>query len=426
MKVLMFGWEFPPHITGGLGTACYGLTKGLLKHNLDITFVVPKLYGDESKNVKLVSASDVELNINQKLFSDYSTQLNYVEIDSNLIPYKDPEEFYRITRKYQYGSQENESVFARKFEFSGKYGNTLWEEVQRYALIAAQIASKYDYDIIHSHDWLTYEAGIAAKKVSGKPLVVHMHATEFDRSGENINQKVFELEQKGMMAADRVISVSNLTRDIVINKYGINPDKVFTVHNAVEPNDKRAFADLNKTVKEKIVTFLGRITFQKGPEYFIEAAYKVLQMDDNIRFVMAGSGDMMNRMVKRVAELKIADKFHFTGFLKGEEVDKMFALSDVYVMPSVSEPFGISPLEAMRSNVPVIISKQSGVAEILKHAIKVDFWDIDAMADAIYGIAHYDGISNLFKKHGKNEVDNLKWENAASKVIEVYNSLLKY
>lgn len=424
MKVLMFGWEFPPHITGGLGTACYGLTKGLMKNNVDVTFVVPKAYGDESDQVRLVNASDVELDLRNKVFSQYQDQIDYIEINSNLIPYKDPEEFYRITRVNELHSEENESVFSKRFQFSGKYGDNLWEEVQRYALIAAQIAVENDCDVIHSHDWLTYEAGIAAKNATGKPLVVHMHATEFDRSGEGLNQQVFELEQRGMMKADRVIAVSNLTRNIVIEKYGINPEKVVTVHNAVEPDDKRAFASLQSSVKEKVVTFLGRITFQKGPEYFIEAANKVLKLDDNVRFVMAGSGDMMNRMVKRVAELKIADKFHFTGFLKGEEVDKMFALSDVYVMPSVSEPFGISPLEAMRSNVPVIISKQSGVSEVLKHAIKVDFWDIDAMADAMHGIIHYDGISNLFKKYGKSEVDNMKWENAAAKVLDIYESLI--
>jgi glycosyltransferase involved in cell wall biosynthesis len=251
-----------------------------------------------------------------------------------------------------------------------------------------------------------------------------MHATEFDRSGENINQQVYEIERRGMEAADRVIAVSHLTRNVVIEKYGIDPDKVVVVHNAVEPADKSEFYGLQRGVKEKVVTFLGRITFQKGPEYFIEAAYKVLQKDDNVRFVMAGSGDMLNRMIKRVAELKIATKFHFTGFLKGKEVDQMFALSDVYVMPSVSEPFGISPLEAMRSNVPVVISKQSGVSEVLKHALKVDFWDIDALADSIYGLLHYGGLSRMFKALGKVEVDNMKWDNAAAKVKDVYASLL--
>ncbi len=423
MKVLMFGWEFPPHITGGLGTACYGLTKGLMNNNQEVTFVVPKAYGDESKDIRLVNASDVTLDVRNKVFSEYWNQLKYIEIDSTLVPYADDEEFYRITRNTEHHTRENESVFSNSFKFSGKYGQNLMEEVKRYALIAAQVASEQEHDIIHAHDWLTYEAGISAKAVSGKPLVVHMHATEFDRSGDNVNPVVFDIEKRGMEAADRVITVSNLTRNIVVTKYGIDPEKVFTVHNAVEPSDKSDYYGVEKYVKEKVVTFLGRITFQKGPEYFVEAAYKILQRDDNVRFVMAGSGDMLNSMVRRVAELKIATKFHFTGFLKGEEVDHMFALSDVYVMPSVSEPFGISPLEAMRSNVPVIISKQSGVAEVLHHALKVDFWDIDALADSIWGLIHYDGLSKMFVSMGKTEVDSMKWDNAASKVIDVYQSL---
>ncbi len=424
MKVLMFGWEFPPHITGGLGTACFGLTKGLLNNDVDVTFVVPKAYGDESKDVRLVNASDITIDVRNKIFKEHWNQLNYIEIDSTLVPYADDEEFYRITRKYEHHSEENESVFSSKFKFSGKYGKNLMEEVKRYALIATQIAASKDYDIIHAHDWLTYEAGIAAKKASGKPLVVHMHATEFDRSGENINQMVFDIEKRGMDAADKVIAVSHFTRKIIIEKYGIDAGKVITVHNAVEPADKSKTLNISRGVREKVITFLGRITYQKGPDYFIEAAYKVLQKEKNVRFVMAGSGDMLNRMVRRVAELKIANRFHFTGFLKGMDVDKMFALSDVYVMPSVSEPFGISPLEAMSSNVPVVISKQSGVSEVLKYALKVDFWDIDALADSIYGLIKYDGVSKMFKALGKSEVDSLKWDNAAAKVKEIYLSLI--
>jgi glycosyltransferase involved in cell wall biosynthesis len=221
-----------------------------------------------------------------------------------------------------------------------------------------------------------------------------------------------------------VITVSNLTRQIVIERYGINPDKVITVYNAVEPPDRPDMSDVSKHVREKVVTFLGRVTFQKGPDYFIEAANKVLKKDPNVRFVMAGSGDLLNKMIRRAAKLHIGTKFHFTGFLSGTEVDTMFAMSDVYVMPSVSEPFGISPLEAMRSNVPVVISKQSGVSEILKHALKVDFWDIDALADAIYGLLHYEGLKKMFIKYGKDEVDNLKWDNAAARVVEVYNQAL--
>ncbi len=426
MKVLMFGWEFPPHITGGLGTACFGLTKGLLKHGVEVLFVVPKAYGDESQEaVRLINASDVNIDFSNSIYQEYWKQLTYIEIGSNLVPYMGEEEFENFVSKKEYDKTDSETiVFSKSYTFSGKYGKNLMEEVTRYALVASAIANSQQFDVIHAHDWLTYPAGIAAKKVSGKPLVVHMHATEFDRSGENVNQNVYDIERKGMEAADAVITVSNYTRDIVINRYGIDPDKVFTVHNAVEPTESGEAMEVAKNVKEKVVTFLGRITFQKGPDYFVEAANKVIERDKNVRFVMAGSGDMMFKMIRRVAQLRISPYFHFTGFLQGEEVDKMFALSDVYVMPSVSEPFGISPLEAMRSNVPVVISKQSGVSEVLKYALKIDFWDIDAMADAIYGLLHYDALSVMFRKYGKEEVDNLKWDNAANHVKNVYYSLL--
>jgi glycogen synthase len=426
MKVLMFGWEFPPHITGGLGTACFGLTKGLLNHGVEVLFVVPKAYGDENQQaVRLINASDVSIDFRKKVYQEYWNQLTYIEIGSNIIPYVGEEEFARITKQKKSDKKEvGAGVFSEQYSFSGKYGKNLMEEVTRYALVASSIAGSNQFDIIHAHDWLTYPAGIAAKKISGKPLVVHMHATEFDRSGENINQNVYDIERKGMEAADAVITVSNYTRDIVINRYGIDPEKVFTVHNAVEHNNDCPDLFIEKNIKEKVVTFLGRVTFQKGPDYFVEAANKVLEKDKNVRFVMAGSGDMLNRMILRVAQLGISTNFHFTGFLQGEEVDKMFLLSDVYVMPSVSEPFGISPLEAMRSNVPVVISKQSGVSEVLKYALKIDFWDIDAMADAIYGLLHYDALSVMFRKFGKEEVENLKWDNAAGKVSDVYNKVV--
>ena len=426
MKVLMFGWEFPPHITGGLGTACYGLTRGLLKSGVEILFVVPKAYGDEdSRYVKMVSASDVEINIKEKLFQEYWKQITYLEVYSNIVPYLSPEEYDRIINKEEFaGSDSQESIFSKKYSFSGKYGSSLMSEVARYAFTASKLATENEFDIIHAYDWLTYPAGIAAKSASGKPLIIHVHATEFDRSGENINQNVYEIEKKGMDAADKIITVSNYTRDIVIERYHINPDKVVTVHNAVDQIANIERLEYKRHLQEKIVTFLGRVTFQKGPDYFVEAANKIIQKDKNVRFVMAGSGDMLYRMIKRVAQLKIATHFHFTGFLQGDDVLKMYSLSDVYVMPSVSEPFGISPLEALMSNVPVIISKQSGVSEVLRHAIKVDFWDIDAMADAIYGILHYKALSDVFIKYGKIEVDNLKWEHVGFKVKGLYEEML--
>ncbi len=429
MRVLMFGWEFPPHISGGLGTACYGLTRGLAKHDVEIIFVVPKAHGDEDKRfVKVVNASDVEALYGDVQNDDIWEKLSFIHINSNMVPYISPEEFETYSSEYRKTGTNTHAkgdLWKERYNFSGKYGANLLEEVARYAMVAAQIAKELSgqFDIIHAHDWLTYYAGIAAKRISGKPLVVHIHATEFDRSGENVNQEVYNIERAGMQEADRVIAVSNLTRNIVIDKYGISPHKVVTVHNAVRFASKNE-VETKRAVTDKIVTFLGRITYQKGPDYFVEAAAKVLKKVPNVRFVMAGSGDMLNHVIRRVAKLGIADRFHFTGFLKGEEVQKMFALSDVYVMPSVSEPFGISPLEAMRSNVPVIISKQSGVAEVLDYAIKVDYWDVDALADAIYGLVKYPALSQMSAEKGLKEVTSLKWEDAAAEVVNVYKSVL--
>ncbi|HLN52623.1 MAG TPA: glycosyltransferase family 4 protein [Lentimicrobium sp.] len=425
MRVLMFGWEFPPHITGGLGTACFGMTKGLMKNDVEVIFVVPKAYGDESEeSVRLVNASDVTIDIKRREHQEFWKNITYLEVNSILVPYVGPEAFDNLVETMESEKEISEdSIFNANYKFSGKYGTNLLEEVARYALVGAQIATESRFDLIHAHDWLTYPAGVAAKKASGKPLVVHMHATEFDRSGENINTQVYEIERSGMEAADRVIAVSNLTRNIVIERYGIDASKVYTVHNAVEPTDREEFRTYEKHVREKVVTFLGRVTFQKGPEYFIEAAHKVYQRDNNVRFVMAGTGDLLEKMIRHVARLRMSSRFHFTGFLRGENVDKMFALSDVYVMPSVSEPFGISPLEAMRSNVPVVISKQSGVAEVLRHALKVDFWDVNAMADAIYALLHYKSLSKAFATYGASEVENLKWENAARHIKTIYQQV---
>jgi glycogen synthase len=421
MRVLMFGWEFPPHITGGLGTACLGLTKGLLNNDVEVIFVVPKAYGDEAEEINLLNASDVRIDIQNKIHEDHWKNISYIEVDSILVPYSTPEQFYRILNEQrQSGKHTYENIYSRKYSFSGKYGENLMEEVARYALVATEIAQKQQFDVIHAHDWLTYPAAIAAKNASNKPLIVHVHATEFDRSGEHVNQNVYDIERRGMHEADKIITVSNFTRQIVIDRYNIHPDKVITVHNAVDLYKNQKDSTQEKYVREKIVTFMGRVTFQKGPDYFVEAAYKVLQKDKNVRFVMAGSGDMLNKMIKRVAELRISKYFHFTGFLKGDDVNRMFTISDVYVMPSVSEPFGISPLEAMRSNVPVVISKQSGVSEVLHHALKVDFWDIDAMADSIYGLLHYNALSKMFISMGKSEVESLKWDNSAHRVKEIY------
>lgn len=423
MRVLMFGWEFPPHISGGLGTASYGLTKGMSTlEDLEVIFVVPKAWGDEDQSrVRLIGANKVPVAFKQIHYKGFKKPIEQIEVSSRIIPYTDPDQYYKKikseTSGYNLVVQTNVDG---TIDFSGRYDHSLMDEIYKYSVVANVIAQENEFDIIHAHDWLAYPAGIAAMEVSGKPLVIHVHATDFDRSGGNVNPDVYRIEKMGMDAASKIITVSNLTRDIVINKYNINPDKVETVYNAVEPVKILQDLDVSKGFEDKVVTFLGRITMQKGPEYFIEAAYKVLKAMPNIRFVMAGSGDMMEKMMRRVASLNITNRFHFTGFLKGRDVFNMLSISDVYIMPSVSEPFGISPLEAMQSNVPVIISKQSGVSEILTHAVKTDFWDIDAMADAIYGILNYSALSQMFIKNGREEVIRLKWDNSARHVRDIY------
>ena len=417
MKALMFGWEFPPHILGGLGTASYGLTKGMHANgNMDISFVIPIPHGDEEKGfARIIGACDTPV-----AWRDVSW--DYVA--SRIGKVMDPQLYFdlrdHIYADFNYMNLNDLGCI----EFSGRYPDNLMEEINNYSIVAGVIARTVPCDIIHSHDWLTYPAGIHAKNITGKPLVIHVHATDFDRSRGNVNPTVFGIEKDGMEHADHIITVSNLTRRTVIEKYGINPDKVTTVHNAVIPLDYDLLNLKRRTHDEKVVTFLGRITMQKGPEYFVEAAAKVLKKNKNVRFVMAGSGDMMDDMIRLAARRGIADRFHFTGFLRGKEVYQMLRDSDVYIMPSVSEPFGISPLEAMEMGVPSIISKQSGCAEILTNVIKTDYWDIDAMADAIHAIISYPALYNQLREDGIEEIHGITWEKAGKKVIDIYNSLI--
>ncbi|MCQ2155871.1 MAG: glycosyltransferase [Bacteroidales bacterium] len=428
MKVLMFGWEFPPHIAGGLGTACKGIVEGLAYNGVETLFVMPSASGDEDQScTTIINASDVAVANVSETVDEFLNKVKFMYVDSNIVPYVDPEEYFTAIEEMKAKKVTETTIgFGQKFKFSGKYGANLLEEVSRYAQVGGTIALQHrdEFDVIHSHDWLTYLAGIAAKELTGKPLVVHVHATSFDRGTDDmVDSRVYAIEKRGMEEADRVVTVSDLTRNIVINKYGIDPAKVVTVHNAVDFSGRENLS-VERGVRDKVVTFLGRITFQKGPEYFIDAAAKVLKRTKNVRCVMAGSGDMMTRAIRQVARLGISDRFHFTGFLRGQEVQKMFALSDVYIMPSVSEPFGISPLEAMRSNVPSVISKQSGAAEVLKYALKVDFWDVDALADDIYALLQYPALSRFANKQGFDEVNALKWNVATAKLKTVYESII--
>jgi glycosyltransferase involved in cell wall biosynthesis len=418
MKALMYGWEFPPHILGGLGTASFGLIKGMsMQPDMDITFVMPKPRGDEDQSfLKIIGVCHTPV---------VWQEVNYEYVSGRLSKVMTPEKYFEL-RNHIYADFSYRHVNDLGcIEFSGKYPDNLLEEINNYSIVAGVIARSESYDIIHAHDWLTYPAGIHTKMVSGKPLVIHVHATDYDRSRGNVNPDVYHIEKNGMDYADHIITVSDLTRRTVIDKYYQSPAKVTTVHNAVEPLSRDILSIPDKRgVQDKIVTFLGRITMQKGPEYFVEAAAKVLQKANHVRFVMAGSGDMMNEMIRLVAKRNISDRFHFTGFMKGKQVYEILKASDVYVMPSVSEPFGISPLEAMQCGVPSIISKQSGCAEILEYAIKVDYWDIEALADAMYGLITYPELHAFLKDEGLREVNNIKWEYAGQKVRRIYDKVL--
>ena len=448
----MLGWEFPPYISGGLGTACYGLTKALDDLGLDITFVLPKsLEDNQTTHVKMLSPLQCKA-LNQKgdavreseTLKDLKST-TFHEIPSLLQPYTTPE-FYQhqideiIRQRTAHYIEEagGETALKKWLQLISEvpisstsqehYGGDMYTEIHRYAASAVRLAIEEDFDVIHAHDWMTYPAGIAVAAISGKPLVIHVHSTEFDRSGENVNQMIYDIERRGMQAAKKIIAVSYLTRNIILTRYGVLGEKVEVIYNGVEQNgeNRMAFNKVGIQNDEKIVLFLGRITMQKGPEYFLMAARKVIEEVENVKFVMAGTGDMMHRIIEMAAQLGIGHKVLFTGFLRGDDVQKIYQMADLYVMPSVSEPFGIAPLEALNHDVPVLISKQSGVAEVLTHVLKVDFWDVNEMANKIVAVLKYPPLQLTLREHGNFEVRRLRWSGAAEKCLKVYREVTQH
>lgn len=428
MNVLMLGWEFPPNISGGLGTACEGIVKGLSAYDdVHVLFVVPKSSGNENtSNFKLIDAEEVAKTGNVVFTEHPLQQYSFIEVPSRLLPYDSPEDFSKMKHFSNEKTvsnieieQSGSTAQTSRFHFTGKYGPNLFEEINNYALIVKIIAENNQFELIHVHDWLTFPAGLAAREISGKPLLVHVHSTDFDRSGGKVNPSIYAIEKQGFEQADKIITVSNRIKKRLVTDYGISSKKITTVYNAIDPKTTR-----NKPIKrrfnEKVVTFLGRITIQKGPEYFFEVARLILQRMKNVRFVMAGNGDMMAKMVELSAKYGISNKFHFAGFLKGNEIEEMLEMSDVFIMPSVSEPFGIVPLEAMQAKVPVIISLQSGVSELIRNVIKTDFWDINAMADAIHAIISHNPLSKVMTDEGTREVNRFNWKQSAGHIRNIY------
>jgi glycosyltransferase involved in cell wall biosynthesis len=393
---------------------------------IEVTFVLPKMVESEyATHVKLLTPGSRKAAASFK-FSELKN-VKFHTISSALQPYTTPETYQRriediLRRKHEERGGDIKSV--DQIAVSRDYSCDMYTEVHRYAAIAAELAENEQFDVVHAHDWMTYPAGIAVAAVSGRPLVVHVHSTEFDRSGEHVNQTIYDIERAGIQRADRVIAVSHFTRNIIISRYGVSGEKVEVVYNGVDRNANWSSADTDISKDEKIVLFLGRITMQKGPEYFLQAAKKVLEVMDNVKFVMAGSGDLMHRSIELAAELGIGHKVLFTGFLRGEDVQKIYKMADLYVMPSVSEPFGIAPLEAMDNDVPVLISKQSGVSEVLVHALKVDFWDVNEIANKIVAVLKYPPLQMTLRSHGNFEVRKLRWQDAAAKCAKIYEEML--
>jgi glycogen(starch) synthase len=442
MRVFMLGWEFPPFISGGLGTACYGLTKAMSGLGTDIVFVLPRPVSTPfSTHVRLVSphiGSPLAAPATEMRLDEFEN-VTFRTIDAQLNnPYESPSQYEapikpRTTEKLPdagaqapgSGSNVTRSVVGGGGSPGAPYAGDMFAEVQRYAALAAEIARNESFEIVHAHDWMTFPAGLAVSGIKGVPLVVHVHSTEFDRSGLHVDQRIYDIERRGMHGAMKVIAVSSLTKNLITHHYGIDPAKVEVVYNAIDVNGS-VFDEEKYSIHkdEKIVLFLGRITMQKGPEYFIAAAKKVLEVMDNVKFVMAGSGDMIRRTIEMAAAMGIGHKVLFTGFLRGGDVEKVFKMADLYVMPSVSEPFGIAPLEAMSHDVPVIVSKQSGVSEMLHHALKVDFWDINEMANKIIAVLKHPPLASTLRQHGSFEVRRRSWTDAAKATMTVYDQAL--
>lgn len=409
----MFGWEFPPLNSGGLGTACYGLTKALSSKGVKITFVLPK------------SQESIKVDFMKILIANNISNVDLKFIDSLLSPYISYEEYDKDLSKLK---EELKDTFNTNPEHL-IYGNNLFKEVIRYTKEAEKIAVQEDYDIIHCHDWMTFGAGIKAKRISRlsgkvKPLILHVHATEFDRTGGNPNQIIYEIEKFGMESADHIITVSNYTKNLISYKYGISKEKISVVYNGLEANEISLNETFNLKKHYKIVLYLGRITLQKGPDWFLKVAKKVSDKNDDIKFVIAGNGDMFPRIVEESAYLGIANSVFFTNFLRGIDIDRAYEMADLYVMPSVSEPFGITALEALNKKTPIIVSKQSGVAEVINNCYKIDFWDTWKIADSIIEILHNEDLHKRLSENGYEEVKKLTWDTAADSCLEVYNKFI--
>lgn len=429
-RILMLGWEYPPHIAGGLGMACEGLTKGLSRLGVEILFVVPRLMGGEdAPHMQLADPFTGLQELDEVVES--SSKVERIGVPAFLKAYWSEDEFSKYANTLEkFQSSLDEFVTRGILQRSRRsarttskvhYGSNIFEEIARYTEDVVLRLANENFDIIHAHDWMTYPAGVALAKISGKPLIVHLHSAEYDRSGSNVNPQIHSIEKMGLESANAVIAVSHYTKSIINREYNVPEERIFVVHNGIYPKQLVHHYRKKQNWAAKVVLFLGRITFQKGPEYFVKAAEKVIQHTPDVIFVMAGTGDMLPSVINMVHEAGLDKHFHFPGFLKEKEVEEIFSAADLYVMPSVSEPFGLSALESINFDTPALISKQSGVAEVLDNALKFDFWDVNRLADLIInGLQHEELRSELIVK-AKEELKNLRWDASALKTKDIYN-----
>ncbi len=413
----MFGWEFPPHNSGGLGVACQGLVRSLAKRGCDIAFVLPRQFPADTAHARILFADQYGVDTN----AVYGEKTAFYYINSPLSPYATADGYARSITK--------EGVVSSIA--GGPYGLSLIEEVYRYAMCAQKIAREESFDIVYAHDWLSFPAGIEAKRISGKPFVAHVHSTEFDRCGGavGVNGEVYAIEKMGMESADAVVVVSDFTKRIIVNQYGIPEGKIRVAHNGIDadmmPRSGGRPSQLAALKKAgyALVLFLGRITLQKGPDYFLRAAKKVLAHNQKVFFLVSGSGDMERQMMEYAADQGIAAHVLFSGFLRGAEQHEAYSLADLFVMPSVSEPFGIVALEAMHLGTPVIVSKQSGVSEVVAHALKVDFWDTEELANKILSSLAHPPLRETLRENAAREARLLTWDRTAERVGAIITAL---
>lgn len=427
----MLGWEYPPHITGGLGTACEGLTMALARGGVDISFVVPALLGGErAPHMTLIDSWDGQTLPSRREGIVVANATTHVKALFGCYAREEEVESRLVVSELEGDLEEDEGespgeVIPKKSPKASRYGGNMMEEVYGFSQRVAQLASRLDFDVIHAHDWMTYPAGVVASRLSGKPLVAHVHSLEYDRSGQSVHPTIHGIERLGIENSGAVIAVSAYTRSVVIDQHPVEGRRVFVVHNGVSGKYRRSLRKrVEKKQRGKTVLFLGRITFQKGPDYFVEAAARVIRHIPEVKFVIAGTGDMLPQLVGRVGDMGLQNHFAFPGFLSGSDVERMMRHADLYVMPSVSEPFGISALEAISCDTPCLISKQSGVGEVLRHALKVDFWDVNRMADLMINALLYPSMCYEMVRNASREAQRLRWGPAARRTLEVYRSVV--